>query len=196
MAKSKFMGKKINLPKVRLSFPDLYTPRAFEEGQDEKYRATFLLDVKGNPEHKKAALAVKAEIDRAIAETWGTAPHNLKQECFGKGELKRHTESGEIYDGYEGMYFVTASGKSRPLLLDKEKNELKNGDERLYGGVFVDATVNLFITDHPKWGKRVSAGLRAVRTLGYGDPFGMKVDASEFEDFDAGDDFGDDDGLG
>jgi hypothetical protein len=188
MAKSKVIGKVVKLPAVRLSFPDLYEAKAFQEGQEPKYGATFLLDPK-NPKHAAAIKEIDAECQRIITETWGAAPKGMKPiDCHGNGNDCVSQQTGEPYTGYVGMYFVRGKSSKQPLLIDKDRNELANSDPRIYGGVYVNATINFYAQDN-KYGKGVRCSVRAVMTLGYGDPFGSVVTDSEFDDFDAeGDD--------
>lgn len=194
-AKPKFKGVKLSLRKVRLSYPELWVPKAFLKADgtadgEPAYGASFLLDP-NNPENKEDAQKVSAELKRAIQETWGQKPAKLKQDCFGRGDDCIHQETGLVYDGYAGMIFVRGKSKKQPLIIDKSKNELKNGDARVYAGVYCNATVNLFIGD-PKFGPRVCCALRAIMPLGYGEPFGNVVTDADFDDFD----IDDDDGLG
>lgn len=204
---AKVMGNVIKLHTVRLSFPDLFVPRAPKNGKGEpKFGATFLLDPK-NPQHKETLKEIRAEVDRMVAEQWPKGkPPKLEVIFWGKGETKTNQESGEVYDGYHGMYFVTGkSNKNRaPRLMaydaiDGKRTlvELSKDDPRIYGGVYCHATINLYIQDDEN-GKAIRCGLRGVISLGYGDPFGSSITEEEFKDFDAGDEDefdGDDDGL-
>lgn len=197
---NKVMGNVIKLSKVRLSFPDVFEPRPPKNGKGEaKYGATFLLDPK-NPEHKKSLLEIKAEIDRMVAEAWPKGkPPKLEIICWGKGETKQNQETGEVYDGYQGMYFVQGkSNKKRPPRVmayeGGQRIELPKDDPRVYGGVYCHATLNFYVQDDEN-GKAIRCGLRGVIVLGYGEPFGSGISDEEFDDFDAGSDDFDDDGL-
>jgi len=195
-ANKKVLGNVLKLPAVRLSFPDLFTPTAFEEGQVAKYGASFLLDPK-NPRHKKAIEEIKAEEKRMIKEAWGAAPAKLVIEYCGNGNDRTSQQTGEIYQGYEDMWFISCKNSTQPLVLDQDKVEVAQNDKRVYGGAFVNATINLFVQDN-KYGKGIRASVRAVQVLGYGEPFGQHVTAKEFEDFDTDDEglaMGEDDGL-
>ena len=187
MAKQKPMGIKINLPRVRLSYPDVFVPRAPKKGDGEPaFGATYLLDVKANPAHKEAAKQCKAEIDRLIREYWGErVPPKLVQECFGKGEMFVNSDTGEVYPGYEGMYVVRAKSKANkpPLVVGPNKEPLSKDSPLIYGGVYVNATVNFWIQDN-EWGKAIRCGLRVIQSLNFGEPFGSHVSESDLDDFD------------
>lgn len=200
MANVKVMGKVIKAPSVRLSFPDLLEAKAFEEGQEPKYGATLLVDPR-KPAHRKLWEEIDAEEERMIAEAWGKAPLKLILEYRGEGNDRTSQQTGEIYEGYEGMRFIACKNKNQPLLLDPSKMEVGPGPtaaKLFYGGVYSNCTINLFIQDS-KWGKAIRCSIRGVQSLGHGDPFGSRVSNKEFDDFDS-DDTGvgavEDDGLG
>ncbi|TXH16302.1 MAG: DUF2815 family protein [Hyphomicrobiaceae bacterium] len=183
-------GNVLKLPSVRLSFPSIGKPTAFEEGQEPKYQATFLLDPK-DPRHKATLSEIQKEIQRMITEAWGKQPANMKPlaETFGKGDTQVSNKTGEVYDGYEGMYFLKAKNGRKPIYLDRDKNEI-DADEAgklMYGGCYVNATINFWIQDN-KWGKAIRANVRGIQFWRDGDAFGGGGgSADEF------DDFGDDD---
>lgn len=185
-------GNVIKLPAVRLSFPSIGKPTAFEEGQEPKYQAVFLLDPK-DPRHKAALAEIQKEINRMITEAWGKQPANMKplEQVFGKGESQVSNKTGQVYDGYEGMWFVKAKNGRKPIYLDRDREELsaEEAGKLMYGGCYVNATVNLWIQDN-KWGKAVRANLRGVQFWRDGDAFGGgSVSRDEFDDF-ADDDAG------
>lgn len=208
----KFMGEVIQLHRVRLSFPVLDEPEAFkgksqngEENDRKSFQASFLLDL-SNPKHEEAYNKIEAEIERAIDEVWdGKRPPKLKVEFYGQGEDRTNAQTGDIYPGYEGMHWVSAKSNedSPPRLKDKKKNDVvdpKRVNKIFYGGVFCNATINVFVPDK-SW-VRICCGLRTVMSLERGDSFGSGATDKEFDDFDAEDgDAGDvgapeDDGLG
>jgi len=208
MAKKQFpKGIVLKLPKVRLSYPDVWEPKS--AGKDNagkpsapKFQASFLLDPK-DAGHLPVLRAIKAEQDRLISAYWERGrPPRLIVECWGKGETRTYRDSGEVYSGYAGMYFVNAKSKADrpPLVADRNKVPLAKDSPQVYAGVYCNATVNFYIQDDDN-GQALRMGLRAIQVLGYGEAFGETFDESEFDDFeDAGgdDEFGgdDDDGLG
>jgi hypothetical protein len=179
----------ISLPFARLSFPRLTKAKAFEEGQDPRYEASFLLD----PTHKGHAKVI-AEIRKVAAEVakehWnGKVPKDLKP-CFGDDG------HGKEYDGYEGMFVISTNKKEsdgRPLVVDSEGNPVQPGDSEFpYAGCYVLGTISLWTNEHAKGGKRVQANLRGIKFLKDGAAFSgvAPVDAdNEFGDY--GDDFSD-----
>lgn len=186
-------GKVIKLKDVRLSFPSLDIPRKTKGYEDDEnapamYRASFLLDPK-NPEHVTLIKQCNAEIKRLITETWGTKPAKMDDiTCFGKGETQIR-ESGEVYDGYEGMYYVSSSNVKLPRRMNRQMEDLSNDQAQqvLYGGCYVTASVNFWVQDN-KHGKAIRCSLRGVQFKGEGEAFGAGVAGDD--EFDNDDDLG------
>lgn len=184
----------LRLTGVRLSFPRLFKPEAFEEGGTKTFQATFLLDP-SNEEHKKQLKAINKEATRLAQEAFGagTKLGQLKGVCFGKGD-----DLDKVYDGYEGMYYVRTANTVRPAVANRRGEPVAEGDpQEPYAGCYVNATLSLWIQNN-KWGKRVNANLRGVQFVEDGEPFGQEPISAENEfealdDNSPADDFGDED---
>jgi len=169
---------KIILKNVRLSFPDLFEPKAFQAGDTPKYKASFLI-AKDSEQIKAIEAAVKAT---AVAK-WGAKADtvlkairgNANKFCFQDGDVKE-------YDGYAGHMSVSANSKVRPLVLDRDKAPLTAADGKPYAGCYVNASIEFFAYDTP--GNGISASLKGVQFVKDGDAFGGGAPASadEFDD--------------
>lgn len=177
----------IKLPKVRLSFPQLFKAKAFRPEQDPRFEGTFLLDP-SNKAHAKVIKNIEAQAAAVAKEKWGKKiPKALKQ-CFGDAD-----DSGKEYDGYEGMFYISSSNKTRPTVVDRDRTPLVEEDGKPYAGCFVNGTVTLWTQDN-EFGKRINANLRGVQFVSDGEAFGIApVDAED--EFDELEDDGDDDFL-
>lgn len=171
MANKAVTSEKIHLKNVRLSFARLYKAKAFREGQDPRFEATFLLDP-SNADHAKTIALIKTTIAEVAKKVYGEIPQGMKH-CLVKGDSKG-------YDGYAGMVAVPTHNKVRPAVVNR-KNELINEGEPQapYSGCFVNGTITL-------WGikngfdPRVSANLRGVQFARDGEAFGVRpVDPNE-----------------
>lgn len=192
MATNETVGEVI-LNGVRLSFAKLFDvgkPRKNKEGEliESQYGCAFLIpkDASG-----KANLAkIKAAADEVKAEKWGKKEKwpKLKPEkvCLRDGDL-------EDYDGYAGMWYLSANNKNQPVLVDRKKDakgklhiltKENGGPKLLYSGAYVNAVVRLWVQDN-EHGKRLNASVESVQFLKHGEAFsGNKpVDPNEkFED--------------
>lgn len=201
--KKAITGELIKLKNVRLSFPVLDVPKAPKgvANAKESFGATFLLDPT-DAGNKELIVQINNEIARLRKEAWG-GPHPKEKrlegsvteknkggtpECFGKGDL-RTNDDGEVYNGYEGMYFVSAKNDNRPLALigKRELTDPKVIAQQFYGGCYVNANINFWVQDN-EFGKAIRCGLRGVQFLKDGEAFGGgRATADEFDDVEEGD---------
>lgn len=169
---------KLKLNNVRLSFPALFSPKAFKPGDDPRFKATFLIQ-------KGSSLAKEIEA-AAIAA--------LNAKFPGKGEAIRRQIEGSNnkcciqdgdkagYGGYAGHIAVSAKSKVRPLVIDANKTPLVEQDGKPYAGCYVNASIEFFGYDNS--GKGLSAQLKGVQFFRDGDAFagGEPASADEFDD--------------
>lgn len=175
------MSTKIYTPKFRVSFPNVFEPRAMGEDPNgkKKYSLTMLFNVaeiKKDPAQLKLWNDMKTALATAAREEWGDKiPKNLKSP-FRDGKEK------EQYDGYgEGIIFASASSMSRPGLVDRNNGRIISAED-FYAGCFARATVNPYAWTY--MGKSgISLGLQNLQKLDDGEPFGGK--SKPEDDFDA-----------
>lgn len=178
------MPEKIKLKDVRLSFPSLDKAKDFQGNQDYQYSATFLIK-KGSPEQK----IVEDAIEKMAAEAW---PKTFKKEIASlkaAGSLKccwtDGDESGK--DGYEGCMSLVAKRKKAdgpPLVANRAGEAVAAGNAEFpYGGAYVVASVEIYMQNHPTYGKGIRCGLRGAQFFKDGESFGgaAPVGEDEFE---------------
>ena len=168
---------KIKLKNVRLSFPSLFRKATFE-GAETKYEATFLLS---KDDHADLIKEIKSMISQRIKTDLKGAKLSADRICLKDGD-------DFDYAGYAGCMSIKASNNKRPMLIDRDKSQLSEEDERLYAGAHVNAVIELWVQNNG-YGKRINANLLGVQFFKDGEPFADGVTASQ-DDFDA---FGDDD---
>jgi hypothetical protein len=177
MAQAQVAAEVVKLPNVRLSFPSLTEFETYEGKPTGKYTATFLI----NKRDKATLKAVDTAISNAVKLAWPTkAPKDII--------LTLRDGDDETYDGYEGMMALKAGRKTRPLLMDADKEMLtpEEANDVIYAGCYVNATVD-FNASRDAYGKnRVWCNLRGVQFRKDGDRFasGAPVSDNEFDDFD------------
>jgi len=207
MAASKSVtGTRLKLNNVRLSFATLHkadVPKGYADSEP-KFSCNLLMDP-SDAANKASIKQCSNEIKRLIKEAWGTAPPKMKPiECFGKGEMFTNNSTKQPYDGYPGMYAVSANNKKRPTCLARDKTPLTPDEveQKLYSGCYVDAIINFWVQDN-KFGEAIRCSLQGVRFRADGEEFGASgASADDFDDLDDGelmdelDDDLDGDGLG
>lgn len=174
-------GVRVKLKNVRLSFPQLFAPKAIEEGQEPKYSASFLFET-GGEVHKlvlqSMLAAAKSKWEEKGEAIFKQLMEQDRQICLHKGDLKE-------YDGYAGMMYVTAKNKTKPGIFEANKSPiLDESVGRPYAGCYVNAIVEFYAQSHPTGGKRINASLAVVQFLRDGDAFtgGRPGTADELED--------------
>lgn len=170
----------ILIKNARLSYPRLFTASAFAPGQDAKYSASFLIDA-SDPQVK----AIEAAMLAAVEEKWPgkgakmLASFDTRNKAAKDGSKVRPEDSN-----YEDTLVVSASNKSRPLVVDKKRNPVTEDDGVIYAGCRVNAKIRFFAYDNVS--KGVSASLLGVQFAGDDKPLGGSsvAKADDFEDLD------------
>ena len=151
----------IILKNVRLSFPQIWTAKAYMEGQTAKYSANLLLDKEADAEQiATMKKAIKKEATRAFS---GDIPKGLKT-CLGDGVEK-------AYDGYENAMFVSCSSRQRPTIIDRDRTQLVEEDDKPYAGCYVNAAISLWVQNN-NFGKRINCNLTGLQFVKDGERFG------------------------
>ena len=72
MASSNVSKPARTTPAVRVSYPTLFTPRAFQPGNDPKYGIVLMFE-KGNKEHMAFMKELHKDCTEVLAEKWPKA---------------------------------------------------------------------------------------------------------------------------
>jgi hypothetical protein len=170
---------KVKLSNVRLSFPSLFRKAQFS-GEDTKFEATFLLN-------KEDHADTIAEINKHIQDK---IKNDLKGAKLGPDKICLKDGDEIAYDGYAGHMSIKASNSKRPKIIDRDKSQLSEDDDRPYAGCYVNAIIELW-SQNNVYGKRINANLLGVQFYKDGDPFaaGETVTDDDFDDFGSDDDF-------
>lgn len=194
MAVEKNVRVEIKLGRVRGSFLDLFVPRAVKNAESDKlrYGATAILDP-NNPLHAQHIEEIRAGIEEVKKRGWRNgAPAKTKVEFFDKGEAFRHSETNEVYEGYEGMYAIRANAPEEraPFVFDATGQKVSDAkSSEFYSGAYYHMKMTIYPTE-TGGSPRVCCGLESVKKYRDGDPLAGRghATAEEFADFDADDD--------
>jgi hypothetical protein len=156
----------IKLNNVRLSFPDIWAPKAMKGGEP-KFGAVFLLQKDDDAEQLKT---LKTLITKVGREKFGEKFGALAK----KGTIKfaLHEGSEKEYEGYdEEIMYISTSSKKRPTIVDRDRTPLTEADGRPYAGCFVNVVFRIWAQDN-EFGKRVNAQLQGIQFFADGEAFG------------------------
>lgn len=152
------------LKNVRIAYPHLFAPHAYQNGPNKKYEATFMIPKEDHlalEEVKKAAAAAKAK-------KWGSESI--------KGLLSPIKDGDELStEAFAGHWIVVARATPRdggggqpgavlPNLQPASEDDIQSGD-------FVNADINAYAYD-TSGNKGVSFGLNNVQLVAKGDRIG------------------------
>jgi hypothetical protein len=172
---------RVMLKNVRLAFPSLFEPSAYGEGEPS-YQATLIMDQAQADGLDKVLATVAREKWGAKADAQLKALRSTGKVCLRDGDEKPD------YDGFAGMMFVAARSKTRPTVVDGQRNPLTERDGRLYAGCYVNASVEVWAQDNA-YGKRINCTLRGIQFVCDGEAFGggRPAAADEFDELEVED---------
>ena len=171
----------VQLRNVRLAFPAIFQPQAFGENTPA-YGAKLIID----PSSPNVA-TIRDAIAAVATEKWGPKGAAIakqlaadKKSAWVEGPYKN--KNVDVVDGFDGNFFLsTRSEKLRPTALDRQGQPVTEADHLIEGGCYVHASVDIYMQDSPKWGRRINAVLRGVKFYADGEGFGGSSAASADE---------------
>lgn len=169
---------KVKLQNVRLAFPRLFKAEQVNGEGDPQFSATFILP-KNHPNVKD----IENAILQVAKEKWADKADVVLKKI--NAELKTCLKDGDLkadLDGFAGNYFINASNKTRPYVINRDKTQLNPDDGVIYAGCYVYAVIDIWAMDN-KFGKRICASLSGVQFYKDGDAFTGGGIASD-DDFD------------
>lgn len=174
MQKSNSAGTKVVTGKVRLSYVNLFTPRAINEGEEPKYSLSILIPKDDNETLSKIEAAVNAAKENGRSIWGGKIPDNLRTPLR-DGDME-HAELQE----YDGHYFINANSKYKPGVVDKKLKPILDASE-VYGGCYGRVSINFFAYNQ-RDNKGIGCGLQNVQKLEDGEHFGnFSAPGEDFE---------------
>jgi hypothetical protein len=173
---------RVMTPWFRANHVHLFEPHAFDEKQEAKYQVTMLFD-KEQVDIKELRALVK---DLTI-EKWGHKPDEFDSPIRDGDKKKVRVGSADLDPNYEGHWYVKATTKFPPGVVNAKNQGVMNNDDpepknRVYSGCYMRATVSGFAYE---FGNKlgVSFNLHNVQKLADGEPLMRRIEASdEFED--------------
>lgn len=171
---------------VRFSYAQVFEPKAVNEGDDPKYSVSILIPKKSKEMVKVIKAAIEAAAVAGKPKFKNKDPKKIKNFHW---PLRDGDEEREDDPTYAGMYFVNASSKQKPQIVDKDRDPILD-QEDFYSGCWGRASVN-FYAFAVSGSNGVACGLNNLQKLK--DDESLTGRSSAADDF--ADDFEDDDLL-
>lgn len=144
-------GTKVRTNAVRLSYANIWTPVAIEEGADKKYSASLLI----RKDDKETLEAIEKATDTArkegVGKFGGKIPAKLKL------PLRDGDDERPDDEAYKNCYFINVTSKNKPGIINILKEEITDENE-VYSGAWVIASLN-FYAFNSNGNKGVAVGL-------------------------------------
>lgn len=174
------MSTKVVTGKVRLSFCQLFEPKAIDGGAP-KYSVTLLIPKSDTATLGKIKAAMSEAADNFRKKNGAAAlPANPINPLHDGDGVK--PSSGEPYGPEcKGCYVmaVSCSESQKPVVVDAFGNAITDPGE-VYSGCYGRASINFYGYNNRK--KGIGAGLLAIQKLHDGEPFGTVGSADDFND--------------
>jgi hypothetical protein len=158
---------------VRLSYANLFKPASIDGKGEEKYSVSLLIPKSDTETIAKIEAAVEVAKEMGKSKWGGKIPAKLKL------PLRDGDEERSDDDAYVGHYFINASSKSKPGVVDRTKQPVLDQEE-VYSGCYGRASINFYPFD-TNGNRGVAAGLQNVQKLKNGEPLAGK--SSALDDF-------------
>lgn len=159
---------KVLTGEVRLSYCNLTTPRASQQGGEPKYSVTMLIPKSDTATKADIDASIQAAVNEAVNKSWGGVRPPTIKDIIHDGDSVR--PSGLPYGPEcKGHWVLTASTKNKPQVVgvDNIRTELAPTD--IYSGMFARVTVNFYGYSN-SGNKGVGCGLGNVLKTRDGEP--------------------------
>lgn len=154
---------------VRLSYANVWTPRAANEGSEPKYSASIII-----PKSDTATVdAIKKAIEVAIQEGVGKFGGKIQPRTTLKLPLRDGDEERPDDEAYKNAYFLNATSKLAPGIVDKHVQPILDHSE-VYSGVYARVSLN-FYAFNTSGNRGVACGLGNIQKIRDGEPLGGKT---------------------
>ena len=177
-------ARTITTGKVRLSFANLFTPKAALGSDVEKYSVSIVIPKSDKQTLAKIKSAIEAAKEDGKSSKWhGTIPKNIKL------PLRDGDEDRPDDVNYANSYFINASNKQKPSVVDRNLNPILDPDE-VYSGCYARVNITFYAFD-VNGNRGVAASLGPVQKVADGEPLTGRVSVEAA----FGDSFEDDDEI-
>ncbi len=158
---------------VRLSYANVWEPKAIAEGAKEKYSVSIIIPKNDKATVDKINAAVDAAIEEGIGKFGGKKPN--------KATLKLPLRDGDVEreddEAYANSFFINANSTTAPQIVDlKVQPILERGE--VYSGVYARVSIN-FYAFNTNGNKGVAVGLGNIQKVRDGEPLGGKTNAAD-----------------
>lgn len=171
----------ITIENVRLSYCNLFTPRApFNAPNGEpKFSCTILVPKTNTPAKAQIDAAIQQAIEAGVSKAWGGTRPPQPAICVHDGDGVRPSDGMPFGEECKGMWVFTASAKADrpPFIVDQHVQKIIDPTQ-VYSGMWANVNISFFAYSNS--GKKgIGCGLNGVQKLRDDTPFGGAITAEE-----------------
>lgn len=180
--KAKNIGTKVITDKVRASYAHIFEPHSMQEGQDAKYSVSLIIPKSDTSTIQAVEKAIEEAKETGKSNKFGgKIPANLKTPLR-DGDIEREDDPN-----YQDAYFLNASSKQAPGIIDQNKIRLTDPGT-VVSGDYIRASLN-FYAFNTNGNKGIAVGLNNIQLVEKGEPLGGASAAEDdFDELDTEDD--------
>lgn len=168
---------KVLTGEVRLSYCNLTTPRASQQGGEPKFSVTLLIPKTDTATKADIDAAINAAAQEALTKTWNGAPVLKVPIHDGDGVRQSGVPFG---DECKGHWVITASTKNKPQVVGIDNINCELAPSDIYSGMYGRVTIRFFGYSN-SGNKGIGCGLGNVLKTRDGEPLsGQASAASDF----------------
>ena len=172
-AQVKPASTKVVTGRCRLSYCNLFEPRAQQEGGDLKYSVTLLI-----PKSDTATVAkIKAAQEVAVAAKWPNKPPAKLAYTLHDGDGVKEKTGEPFGPECKGHWVISVSSKNKPGVVDADLNEIID-KPAIVSGDYGRASINAYGYD-VSGNRGVSFGLNNIQFLEKGEQLGGRTRAED-----------------
>lgn len=179
-------------PPVRVSYPQIFTPKTFQAGQTPRFSIVLMID-KTNKEQMDFMKGLYKDATEVLNEKWpdpNTRPRipltGHDSSLFKDGDIacnKQGIPLKEKNPEYAGHYIIRAGTTTKPVVVNRSRAPISDANE-VYGGCWCNVNINTYSFNQQQ-NKGVTIGLNGVQKWKDDESFGSGRPAVD-EMFDAG----------
>ena len=168
---------------VRLSYANVWEPKAPTEGATPKYSVSLIIPKSDTETIAKINEAINAAIDEGVGKFGGKKPNRAALKLpLRDGDVEREED-----EAYANAYFINANSVTAPQIVDTKVQPILDRGE-VYSGVYARVSIN-FYAFNSNGNRGIACGLGNIQKVRDGEPLGGKTNASaEFGTLDEDDD--------
>jgi len=160
---------KVVTGKVRFSYLHVWEPQAIDGGTEKKYSVSLIIPKSDTKTLAAINSAISAAKEAGKSKWGGKIPPKLKL------PLRDGDEERPEDEAYVNAYFLNATAKTKPGIVDKAVQPIIDQEE-LYSGCFGRASVTFFAFD-TNGNKGIACGLNNIQKLEDGESLGGRQTA-------------------